>query len=84
MSTLEFNQLLLVSSDFLNPFAATLTRDKESASHMLAHHPLGGFVQAPEQAHGQGGQIRPFAGPLNDSEVGAIHAFYLDPMSPNT
>jgi RNA polymerase sigma factor (sigma-70 family) len=35
MSTLEFNQLLLVSSDFLNPFAVTLTRDKESAKDLV-------------------------------------------------
>ena len=35
MSTLEFNQLLLVNSDFLNPFAVTLTRDKESAKDLV-------------------------------------------------
>ena len=35
MSALEFNQLLLVSSDFLNPFAVTLTRDKESAKDLV-------------------------------------------------
>lgn len=35
MSTLEFNQLLLVNSDFLNPFAINLTRDKESAKDLV-------------------------------------------------
>ena len=35
MSTLEFNQLLLVNSDFLNPFAVNLTRDKESAKDLV-------------------------------------------------
>ncbi|MEO8862080.1 MAG: RNA polymerase sigma factor [Ginsengibacter sp.] len=35
MSTLEFNQLLLGNSDFLNPFAITLTRDKESAKDLV-------------------------------------------------
>lgn len=35
MSTLEFNQLLVVNSDFLNPFAVTLTRDKESAKDLV-------------------------------------------------
>ncbi len=35
MSTVEFNQLLLVSSDFLSPFAITLTRDHESAKDLV-------------------------------------------------
>ncbi len=35
MSTVEFNQLLLVNSDFLSPFAVTLTRDKESAKDLV-------------------------------------------------
>lgn len=35
MSTIEFNQLLLVNSDFLSPFAVTLTRDKESAKDLV-------------------------------------------------
>jgi RNA polymerase sigma factor (sigma-70 family) len=35
MSTLEFNQLLLVNSDFLNPFAINLTRDKETAKDLV-------------------------------------------------
>lgn len=35
MSTLEFNQLLLVNSNFLNPFAINLTRDKESAKDLV-------------------------------------------------
>jgi RNA polymerase sigma-70 factor (ECF subfamily) len=35
MSTVEFNQLLLVNSDFLNPFAITLTRDNESAKDLV-------------------------------------------------
>lgn len=35
MSTVEFNQLLLVNSDFLNPFAVTLTRDHESAKDLV-------------------------------------------------
>jgi RNA polymerase sigma factor (sigma-70 family) len=35
MSTVEFNQLLLVNSDFLNPFAITLTRDRESARDLV-------------------------------------------------
>jgi len=35
MSTLEFNQLILVNSDFLSPFANTLTRDKESAKDLV-------------------------------------------------
>ena len=35
MSTVEFNQLLLVNSDFLNPFAVTLTRDQESAKDLV-------------------------------------------------
>jgi len=35
MSTVEFNQLLLVNSDFLNPFAITLMRDQESARDLV-------------------------------------------------
>ena len=35
MSTVEFNLLLLVNSDFLNPFAITLTRDHESAKDLF-------------------------------------------------
>ena len=35
MSTFEFNQLLLVNADFLNPFAINLTRDKESAKDLV-------------------------------------------------
>lgn len=35
MSTLEFNQLLLGNSDFLKPFAITLTRDHESAKDLV-------------------------------------------------
>ena len=35
MSTVEFNQLLLGNSDFLNPFAIILTRDHESAKDLV-------------------------------------------------
>lgn len=35
MSTLEFNQLLLVNASFLNPFAINLTKDKESAKDLV-------------------------------------------------
>ena len=35
MSILEFNQLLLINSAFLNPFAINLTRDKESAKDLV-------------------------------------------------
>jgi len=35
MSTVEFNQLLLGNSDFLSPFAITLTRDHESARDLV-------------------------------------------------
>jgi RNA polymerase sigma factor (sigma-70 family) len=35
MSTVEFNQVLLVNSDFLKPFAITLTRDHESAKDLV-------------------------------------------------
>jgi RNA polymerase sigma factor (sigma-70 family) len=35
MSTLEFNQILLVNSDFLSPFAINLTRDKETAKDLV-------------------------------------------------
>lgn len=35
MSAVEFNQLLIVNSDFLNPFAITLTRDHETAKDLV-------------------------------------------------
>ncbi|MDQ6890044.1 MAG: RNA polymerase sigma factor [Bacteroidota bacterium] len=35
MSTVEFDQLLLINSDFLKPFAITLTRDNESAKDLI-------------------------------------------------
>lgn len=35
MSTIDFNQLLLTNSEFLKPFAATLTRDTEVAKDLL-------------------------------------------------
>ncbi len=35
MSTIEFNQLLLGNSDFLKPFAITLTRDQETAKDLV-------------------------------------------------
>ncbi len=35
MSTLEFNQMLLNNTDFLKPFAITLTRDTEIAKDLL-------------------------------------------------
>ncbi|MBS1742118.1 MAG: RNA polymerase sigma factor [Bacteroidetes bacterium] len=35
MSTTEFNELLVSSSDFLRPFAFTLTRDNEAAKDLL-------------------------------------------------
>lgn len=35
MSTIEFNQLLLHNSEFLKPFAITLTRDNESAKDLV-------------------------------------------------
>ena len=35
MSTLEFNHLLLSNSDYLKPFAITLTRDTETAKDLL-------------------------------------------------
>lgn len=35
MSAVEFNQLLLVSSDFLTPFAINLTRDNETAKDLI-------------------------------------------------
>lgn len=34
MSTVEFNQMLVVNSDFLKPFAITLTRDTETAQDL--------------------------------------------------
>jgi RNA polymerase sigma factor (sigma-70 family) len=35
MSTIEFNQMLLSNTDFLKPFAITLTRDSEVAKDLL-------------------------------------------------
>ncbi len=35
MSTIEFNQLLLNNTEFLKPFAVTLTRDNEVAKDLL-------------------------------------------------
>jgi RNA polymerase sigma factor (sigma-70 family) len=35
MSTIEFNQMLLGNTDFLKPFAITLTRDSEVAKDLL-------------------------------------------------
>lgn len=35
MSTGEFNQLLLLNSDFLKPFAITLTRDNDRAKDLM-------------------------------------------------
>src|SRR5580700_9882467 len=35
MSIVEFNQLLLGHTSFLNPFAVNLTRDKESAKDLI-------------------------------------------------
>jgi len=35
MSTVEFNQLLLKNTEFLKPFAITLTRDNETAKDLL-------------------------------------------------
>ena len=35
MSTVELNQLLLLNSDFLNPFAITLTRDHKNAKDLV-------------------------------------------------
>ncbi|MFY7840601.1 MAG: RNA polymerase sigma factor [Lacibacter sp.] len=35
MSTVEFNQMLLTNTDFLKPFAFTLTRDNETAKDLL-------------------------------------------------
>jgi len=35
MSTVEFNQILVTNSDYLKPFAVTLTRDTESAKDLL-------------------------------------------------
>jgi RNA polymerase sigma factor (sigma-70 family) len=35
MSTIEFNQLLVNNTDFLKPFAFTLTRDNETAKDLL-------------------------------------------------
>ncbi len=35
MSTLEFNQMLLSNTEFLKPFAITLTRDNEAAKDLL-------------------------------------------------
>ena len=35
MSTIEFNELLLNNTEFLKPFAVTLTRDSEVAKDLL-------------------------------------------------
>src|SRR5436190_3852984 len=35
MSTLEFDQVLINNTDYLRPFAMTLTRDAESAKDLL-------------------------------------------------
>ena len=35
MSTVEFNQMLLSNTDFLKPFAVTLTKDQEVAKDLL-------------------------------------------------
>jgi RNA polymerase sigma factor (sigma-70 family) len=35
MSTVEFNQILVSNSDYLKPFAFTLTRDNETAKDLL-------------------------------------------------
>ena len=35
MATREFNQLLLQNTDFLKPFAVTLTKDQETAKDLL-------------------------------------------------
>lgn len=35
MSTIEFNQVLIHNSDYLKPFAMTLTRDSESAKDLV-------------------------------------------------
>lgn len=35
MSTIEFNQVLIRNSDYLKPFAMTLTRDSESAKDLV-------------------------------------------------
>jgi len=35
MSTLEFNEMLVSNTDFLKPFAFTLTRDNETAKDLL-------------------------------------------------
>jgi RNA polymerase sigma factor (sigma-70 family) len=35
MSTVEFNQMLVNNTDFLKPFALTLTRDNETAKDLL-------------------------------------------------
>jgi RNA polymerase sigma factor (sigma-70 family) len=35
MSSLEFNQLLVVNAEFLKPFAITLTRDNEAAKDLF-------------------------------------------------
>jgi len=34
MSTIEFNQMLLINAEFLRPFAITLTRDNETAKDL--------------------------------------------------
>ena len=35
MATAEFNQMLLQNTDFLKPFAVTLTKDQETAKDLL-------------------------------------------------
>lgn len=35
MTTVEFNQMLLVNAEFLRPFAVTLTRDNETAKDLF-------------------------------------------------
>ena len=35
MSTIEFNQMLLLNAEFLRPFAITLTRDNETAKDLF-------------------------------------------------
>jgi len=42
MSTIEFNQMLVSNSDFLRPFAFTLTRDNESAKDLASGNDLPG------------------------------------------
>ena len=53
----------------------------EQRIQVLAHHALGGFVQAAENRHRQRAQIGPLAGPLFNGEVGAIHFGFISMMS---